>query len=85
LALIVHQGRIHDRYRENADPLWLHGLDAVHVALGTLTTAGSKSSPTPVCAGELTVRNCPLDSRYSDRPWPESLRACSPPSHGSLT
>ena len=28
-------------------PLWLHGLDAAHVALGALTTGGSKSSPTP--------------------------------------
>ena len=41
LALIVHQGRIYDYYHENAGPPWLHGLDAAHVALGTLNTAGT--------------------------------------------
>jgi hypothetical protein len=67
LALIVHQGRIYDCYRENAGPLWLHGLDAVYVALGTLTTAGSGEivAHSRVCRG-LTVGNCPSDSRYSD-------------------
>ena len=39
-ALIAHQGRINDCHRKNAGPLWLHGLDAVHVALRTLTNRG---------------------------------------------
>jgi hypothetical protein len=58
-ALIVHQGRICDCYREHAGPLWLHGLDAVYVALGALTTAGSGEivGHSRVCRG-LTVGNC---------------------------
>jgi len=67
LALIVHQGRIYDCYRENAGPPWLHGLDAAYVALGTLTTAGSGEivAHFRVCRG-LAVGDCPSDSRYSD-------------------
>lgn len=67
MALIVHQGRIDDCYRENAGPLWLPVHDAVYVALGTLTTAGSGEivAHSRLCGG-LTVGNCPSDSRYSD-------------------
>jgi len=42
LALIVHQGRIYDYYCDNAGPLWLHGLDAVHVALGTVAGVSTR-------------------------------------------
>lgn len=66
LALIVHQGRIYDSPAKTR-PLWQHGLDAVYVALGALTTAGSGEivAHFRVCRG-LTVGHCPSDSRYSD-------------------
>ena len=66
LALLVHQRRKYDCYRENAGPLSLHGLDALHVMFGTLHHRVLQVvAHTRVCR-ELTVRNRPSDSRYSD-------------------
>src|SRR5437660_1447889 len=42
LVLTVHQGRMYDRYRENAGPLWLHapiGLD-ICASVGLRHTRG---------------------------------------------
>ena len=40
-GMAFHHGHTYDCYRDSDEPLWLHGLDAVYVALGTLTTSGA--------------------------------------------
>ena len=39
-VMAVH-GQTYDCYRDSDGGVWLHGLDAVYVALGTLTTSGA--------------------------------------------